>query len=31
MYDGFDAKGQFWTDSNSLGMVERKIKHHDSY
>ena len=25
MYDGFDPKGTFWTDSNGLGMVERKL------
>lgn len=25
MFDGFDPKGQFWTDSNGLEMQERKI------
>ena len=25
MYDGFDPKGKFWTDSNSLAMMERNV------
>ena len=25
MYDGFDPKGEFWTDSNGLEMQKRKI------
>lgn len=25
-YNGFDPKGQFWTDSNALGMVKREIE-----
>jgi hypothetical protein len=25
MFDGFDPKGKFYTDSNSLGMMEREI------
>ena len=25
MYDGFDPKGKFWTDSNSLAMIERNV------
>ena len=24
MYDSFDSKGAFWTDSNALGMVKRQ-------
>lgn len=24
-FNGFDPKGQFWTDSNALGMVKREI------
>jgi hypothetical protein len=26
MYDGFDPKGQFWTDSNSLEMQKRQVE-----
>ena len=25
MFDGFDPKGKFWTDSNGLGMIERNL------
>jgi len=25
MYNGFDANGKFWTDSNSLLMMEREL------
>ena len=25
MYDNFDTKGRFWTDSNALGMIERNL------
>jgi len=25
LYDGFDPKGKFWTDSNSLSMIERNV------
>lgn len=25
MYNGFDANGKFWTDSNSLQMMEREL------
>lgn len=25
-FNGFDPKGQFWTDSNALGMVKREIQ-----
>lgn len=30
-YDGFDPKGKFWTDSNSLGMLERNLFKRDGY
>jgi len=30
-YDGFDPKGKFWTDSNSMIMMERNLYHRDSY
>lgn len=26
-FNGFDPKGQFWTDSNALGMVKRELVH----
>lgn len=31
MFDGFDPRGKFWTDSNSMGMIERNLFHHDSF
>jgi len=31
MYDGFDPKGQFWTDSNAMGMIQRKLNHRDGW
>ena len=31
LYDGFDAKGRFWTDSNALGMVERNVNLRPSF
>lgn len=31
MYDGFDANGTFWTDSNGLEMQERHLNHRDSH
>lgn len=31
MFDGFDPKGKFWTDSNALGMVERNLGQKESY
>jgi hypothetical protein len=30
-YDGFDPKGKFWTDSNSLLMLERNLYHREAY
>jgi len=30
-YDGFDPKGKFWTDSNSLLMLERNLFHREAY
>jgi len=29
MYDNFDPKGVFYTDSNELAMVKRQIDHRD--
>jgi len=31
MYDGFDANGKFWTDSNSLMMMERELNTRKEY
>lgn len=31
MYDGFDPKGKFWTDSNALTMLERNLYDHGGY
>lgn len=31
MFDGFNSSSTFWTDSNALGMVERKLYHKDSF
>jgi len=30
-YDNFDPKGKFYTDSNSLAMVERNVNSHEEY
>ena len=30
-YDNFDPKGKFYTDSNSLAMVERNVNLHEDY
>lgn len=30
-YNGFDPKGKFWTDSNSLQMEERELYHKGTY
>lgn len=31
MYDGFDPNGKFWTDSNSLLMLERELNTRREY
>mmetsp|Transcript_12858 Transcript_12858/g.19919 ORF Transcript_12858/g.19919 Transcript_12858/m.19919 type:complete len:113 (-) Transcript_12858:824-1162(-) len=31
MYDGFDPKGEFWTDSNGLEMQRRNLDHRSNY
>ena len=31
IYDGFDPKGEFWTDSNGLEMQKRQIDSRDGY
>lgn len=30
-YDNFDPKGKFYTDSNSLAMIERNVNSHTEY